>query len=138
MLTQARYFALIVHCERALCLATHDTSIEENIFFIHVLCAYFIDDVSAHFIHVALQQICLHCLLSQELPISERKRILVTGGAGFVGSHLVDKLMMEGHEVIVIDNFFTGRFALSLVGCCWDVYHSMLIVVSHFGEGLAV
>jgi hypothetical protein len=38
-----------------------------------------------------------------------RKKILVTGGAGFVGSHLVDKLMMEGHEVIVMDNFFTGQ-----------------------------
>ena len=39
----------------------------------------------------------------------KRKKILVTGGAGFVGSHLVDKLMMEGHEVIVLDNFFTGQ-----------------------------
>ena len=38
----------------------------------------------------------------------DRKRILVTGGAGFVGSHLVDRLMLMGHEVIVIDNFFTG------------------------------
>lgn len=38
-----------------------------------------------------------------------RKRILITGGAGFVGSHLVDSLMKEGHEVTVIDNFFTGR-----------------------------
>jgi hypothetical protein len=38
-----------------------------------------------------------------------RKKILVTGGAGFVGSHLVDKLMMEGQEVIVVDNFFTGQ-----------------------------
>jgi len=38
----------------------------------------------------------------------ERKRILVTGGAGFVGSHLVDKLMMDGHEVFVVDNYFTG------------------------------
>ncbi|XP_044266610.1 UDP-glucuronic acid decarboxylase 1 [Tribolium madens] len=38
-----------------------------------------------------------------------RKRILITGGAGFVGSHLVDRLMLQGHEVIVADNFFTGR-----------------------------
>ncbi|KAJ7590767.1 hypothetical protein C8J56DRAFT_887304 [Mycena floridula] len=42
------------------------------------------------------------------LPPSERKRVLVTGGAGFVGSHLVDRLMLLGHEVTVIDNFFTG------------------------------
>ncbi|KAJ3535417.1 hypothetical protein NMY22_g6501 [Coprinellus aureogranulatus] len=42
------------------------------------------------------------------LPPAERKRILVTGGAGFVGSHLVDRLMILGHEVTVIDNFFTG------------------------------
>jgi len=39
----------------------------------------------------------------------DRKRILITGGAGFVGSHLVDKLMLDGHEVIVVDNYFTGR-----------------------------
>jgi UDP-glucuronate decarboxylase len=43
------------------------------------------------------------------LPDSKRKKILITGGAGFVGSHLTDKLMMEGHEVIVLDNFFTGQ-----------------------------
>ncbi|KAF5271339.1 hypothetical protein FQA39_LY08137 [Lamprigera yunnana] len=39
----------------------------------------------------------------------KKKRILITGGAGFVGSHLLDTLMMQGHEVIVVDNFFTGR-----------------------------
>ncbi|RYR13118.1 hypothetical protein Ahy_B04g070280 isoform G [Arachis hypogaea] len=38
-----------------------------------------------------------------------RKRIVVTGGAGFVGSHLVDRLIERGDSVIVIDNMFTGR-----------------------------
>jgi len=38
----------------------------------------------------------------------DKKRILVTGGAGFVGSHLVDTLMMDGHQVFVADNYFTG------------------------------
>lgn len=46
---------------------------------------------------------------TQVLSDHRRKKILVTGGAGFVGSHLVDKLMMEGHEVTVLDNFFTGQ-----------------------------
>lgn len=36
------------------------------------------------------------------------KRILITGGAGFIGSHLCDRLMKEGNEVICLDNFFTG------------------------------
>lgn len=37
------------------------------------------------------------------------KRILVTGGAGFIGSHLCERLLKDGHEVICLDNFFTGR-----------------------------
>lgn len=43
------------------------------------------------------------------IPEGERMRILVTGGSGFVGSHLVDRLMSAGHQVIVVDNMFTGR-----------------------------
>ncbi|KAH1200844.1 UDP-glucuronic acid decarboxylase 2 [Glycine soja] len=39
----------------------------------------------------------------------KQKRVLVTGGAGFVGSHLVDRLIERGDSVIVVDNFFTGR-----------------------------
>lgn len=39
------------------------------------------------------------------------KRVLVTGGAGFLGSHLCQKLVMQGHEVLCVDNFFTGRRA---------------------------
>lgn len=37
------------------------------------------------------------------------KKILVTGGAGFVGSHLCERLLREGNEVLCLDNFFTGR-----------------------------
>jgi len=50
-----------------------------------------------------------YILKTPKLPDSQRKKILVTGGAGFVGSHLVDKLMQEGHDVTVLDNFFTGQ-----------------------------
>lgn len=37
------------------------------------------------------------------------KRVLVTGGAGFLGSHLCDRLVKAGHEVLCVDNYFTGR-----------------------------
>src|ERR1700736_2076186 len=37
-----------------------------------------------------------------------RKRVLVTGGAGFLGSHLIDRLLQQGHEVLCVDNLFTG------------------------------
>jgi UDP-glucuronate decarboxylase len=39
----------------------------------------------------------------------ESRRILVTGGAGFLGSHLCERLLEAGHEVLCVDNFFTGR-----------------------------
>jgi UDP-glucuronate decarboxylase len=40
-----------------------------------------------------------------------RKRVLVTGGAGFLGSHLCDRLIKDGHDVLCVDNFFTGARA---------------------------
>ncbi len=39
------------------------------------------------------------------------KRILITGGAGFIGSHLCDKLLRQGNELLCVDNYFTGRRA---------------------------
>ena len=38
-----------------------------------------------------------------------RKRVLVTGGAGFLGSHLCERLLQDGHDVLCVDNYFTGR-----------------------------
>jgi UDP-glucuronate decarboxylase len=43
-----------------------------------------------------------------ERGYSERERVLVTGGAGFLGSHLCDRLIAAGHEVLCVDNFYTG------------------------------
>ncbi len=40
---------------------------------------------------------------------STRKRVLVTGGAGFLGSHLCERLLEQGHDVLCVDNYFTGR-----------------------------
>jgi len=37
-----------------------------------------------------------------------KKKILITGGAGFLGSHLAERLLNEGNEVIIVDNYFTG------------------------------
>jgi UDP-glucuronate decarboxylase len=42
------------------------------------------------------------------LALITRKRILVTGGAGFLGSHLCERLLADGHDVLCVDNFFTG------------------------------
>ena len=44
-------------------------------------------------------------------PSAYAKRILVTGGAGFLGSHLCERLLNEGNEVLCVDNYFTGRRA---------------------------
>ena len=38
-----------------------------------------------------------------------RNQVLVTGGAGFLGSHLCDRLIKDGHDILCLDNFFTGN-----------------------------
>lgn len=39
----------------------------------------------------------------------QSEKILVTGGAGFIGSHLVDRLVSQGHQVMVVDNLLSGK-----------------------------
>ena len=46
--------------------------------------------------------------MKTESKLHQQKRILVTGGAGFLGSHLCERLLNDGNEVICVDNFFTG------------------------------
>jgi UDP-glucuronate decarboxylase len=64
----------------------------------------------------------------------DAKRVLVTGGAGFIGSHLCERLLQDGHEVLCIDNFYTGtrknvhrllansRFELMRHDVCFPLY----------------
>ncbi|XP_017777731.1 PREDICTED: UDP-glucuronic acid decarboxylase 1 [Nicrophorus vespilloides] len=74
-----------------------------------------LDDISSRLKDLEIEFANLEARVPKKYPqikslnYLERKRILITGGAGFVGSHLVDRLMFQGHEVIVVDNFFTGR-----------------------------
>ena len=49
------------------------------------------------------------------MSMSSSKLILVTGGAGFIGSNLVDALLAENHRVRVVDNFSTGKKVASKV-----------------------
>jgi UDP-glucuronate decarboxylase len=51
----------------------------------------------------------MKCILKVNISRRKNMRILVTGGAGFIGSHLIDRLMNDGHEVICLDNFYTGK-----------------------------
>src|SRR5215207_9370938 len=50
-------------------------------------------------------------------------RILVTGGAGMIGSHLVDALIDDAHQVVILDNFLTGRRKNLAHRDCWPELH---------------
>lgn len=52
--------------------------------------------------------VCLLCVFCCAFGDQKPKKILVTGGAGFLGSHLCERLLQEGHYVICLDNFYTG------------------------------
>ncbi len=56
-----------------------------------------------------------------------RHKVLVTGGAGFIGSHLCERLLCEGHEVICLDNFFTG----SCKNIAHLVDHPYFLLIEH-------
>ncbi|KAL8481495.1 hypothetical protein ACS0TY_027317 [Phlomoides rotata] len=73
---------------------------DDSTTWVHGRASYGIDDGFSHF------------SAGGRVPLGlkgKNLRILVTGGAGFVGSHLVDRLIARGDSVIVVDNFFTGR-----------------------------
>src|SRR5260221_1292338 len=58
----------------------------------------------------ATAQSCVKPHLRKGRPMtSTKKRVLVTGGAGFLGSHLCERLLAQGHDVLCVDNYFTGR-----------------------------
>src|SRR5215468_5781250 len=69
-----------------------------------------VNSASGHRLRCYLKRI--HHELCRETRVARRynsrKRILVTGGAGFLGSHLIDRLLSDGHEVLCVDNLFTG------------------------------
>ncbi|MFZ5907986.1 MAG: UDP-glucuronic acid decarboxylase family protein [Nitrospirota bacterium] len=56
---------------------------------------------------------------------TDSKRILITGGAGFLGSHLCERLLKQGHEVLCADNFYTGRRA-NIAHLIGDPYFEVL------------
>lgn len=75
--------------------------------------------------------------------MSEQKLILVTGGAGFIGSHLCERLVKDGHKVISLDNYFTGSKENHVAGVEYREGHTKDIekhipetpdIIYHLGE----
>jgi nucleoside-diphosphate-sugar epimerase len=54
------------------------------------------------------------------LPYGDTKRILVTGGAGFIGSHLCERLLAQGRDVLCVDNFFRGGWRRNIAHLLGD------------------
>lgn len=50
------------------------------------------------------------------MHVANRKRVLVTGGAGFLGSHLCERLLHDGCDVLCVDNFYSGAKGMSIKG----------------------
>ena len=73
----------------------------------------------------------------------QNKRVVVTGGAGFVGSHLCERLAKDGHQVISLDNYFTGSPENLVEGVEYRTGHTKdiatnvpekLYIIYHIGE----
>ena len=65
--------------------------------------------VSAEYFSVSNNRLPITDLTGVQMRnYSTRKRVLVTGGAGFLGSHLCKRLVDEGYDVLCVDNFYTG------------------------------
>ena len=67
-------------------------------------------------------------------------RILITGGAGFIGSHLADRLLAEGHSVIAIDNLATGhtRNIEHLAGKIMRIGHLGAVTIADVEAAIAI
>jgi len=64
-------------------------------------------------------------IVAREKIVLNEKTILVTGGAGFIGSHLCKRLVEDGHHVLCVDNFYTGRRS-NIVGLISDPYFEVM------------
>ena len=89
-----------------------------------------------------MQELSLEKLVIATMEV-EKKTILVTGGAGFIGTHLCKKLVEQGHSVISLDNYFTGQKENHIDGVDYREGHTKDIdelipetpdIIYHFGE----